>query len=72
MNVTSIKAKLIVICIDLILVIEDDNIHNIIVLTNSISTVSKVLEFYVSPFQSSIILLTCHKLHSAISPSISQ
>jgi len=57
-NVTSIKAKLIAICIDLIPTIEDNNTHNIIVLTDSISIANKVLESYVNFFQNSIIPLT--------------
>ena len=54
-NVTTIEAKLIAICIGLIPTIENDNIHNIIVITNSISAASKVLESKVNPLQNMVI-----------------
>ena len=44
MNVMSIEAKLMAICIGLISVIENNNSHNIIVITNSITAASKILE----------------------------
>ena len=51
------KAKLIAIHIYLISVMEDNNMHNIIVVTDSITTTSKVLKSNVNPFQKIIILL---------------
>ena len=43
-NVTSIEAELMAIHIGLIPTMENDNIHNIIVITDSISAASKILE----------------------------
>jgi len=45
-------------CIGLISTIKDNDIYNIIVITDSISAVSKVLESHVNPFQNYVILLT--------------
>jgi len=57
-NVTSIEAELMAICIGPISAMENNNTQNIIVLTNSISAVSKVLEFHVNSLQNSVIPLT--------------
>ena len=57
MNVMPAKAELMAIYIYLIPVMEDNNMHNIIVVTDSITTTSKVLESNVNPFQKIIILL---------------
>ena len=51
------KAELMAIHIYLISVMEDNNMHNIIIVTDSITTTSKVLESNVNPFQKIIILL---------------
>jgi len=48
-NVTPIEAKLMAIHIGLIPAIEDNNIYDITVITNSISAASKVLESKVDP-----------------------
>ena len=49
-NITSIKAKLIAICIGFISAIERDDIHNVIIITDSIAAANKILELYVNPF----------------------
>jgi len=56
-NITSIEAKLMTIHIGLIFTVEDNDIYNIIVLTNYISATSKVLESCVNLFQNYVILL---------------
>jgi len=58
MNIISIKAKLIAICISLIPTMENNDTCNIIVLTNSISVANKVFKSYISPAQNIILLLT--------------
>jgi len=54
---SSIEAELMAIQTDLISTIERDNIHNIIVIINSISTVKKILESKVNPLQNIFILI---------------
>ena len=54
-NVTPIEAELMAIHIGLIPAMEDNNIHNITVITDSISAASKVLESKVDPFQNMVI-----------------
>jgi len=56
-NITSIEAKLMVIHIGLIPTMKNDNIYNIIVITDSISTASKILESKVDPLQNIVIPL---------------
>ena len=51
MNVTSIKAKLIAICISLISAMERDDIYNVTIVTDSIAAANKILELHVNPFQ---------------------
>jgi len=48
-NIIAVKAELIAICTGLIPAIEINNIHNIIVITNSITAAKKILEFKVNP-----------------------
>jgi len=47
--VTSIEAKLMAICTGLISAIERDNIYDIIVITDSIAAVKKILKSKVDP-----------------------
>ena len=54
-NVSPIKAELITIQTSLIPAMERDNIHNIIVITNSISAARKILESKVDPLQNIFI-----------------
>ena len=54
-NVTPIEAELMAIHIGLIPAMEDNNIHDITVITNSISAASKVLESKVDPLQNMVI-----------------
>jgi len=54
-NVTPIEVELMAIHISLIPAIEDNNIHDITVITDSISAASKVLESKVNPFQNMVI-----------------
>jgi len=54
MNITSVKAELIAICIGLI---EDKDNQNIIFITDSFSTTRKVIKSYIIPFQKIIIPL---------------
>jgi len=51
----SIEAEFMAICTGLISTIERDNIHNIIVITDSITTARKILESKVDPFQNIFI-----------------
>jgi len=53
--VTSIEAELMAIYIGLISAIERDNIHDIIVITDSIAAVKKILESKVNPLQNIFI-----------------
>ena len=57
MNIISIKAELMAICIGLIPAMKNNDTHNIIVITNSITATSKVLKSHVNPFQNIIIPL---------------
>jgi len=50
MNITSIEAELMAICIGLIPTIEDNDTHDIIVLTDTISTANKIFKSCVNPF----------------------
>jgi len=56
-NVTLIKAKLMAIHIGLIPAMENDNIHDIIVITDFISAASKILESKVDSLQNMVIPL---------------
>ena len=56
-NITSIEAELMAICIGLILAMEIDNIHNITVITDSIAAARKILESKVNPLQNMFIPL---------------
>jgi len=51
MNIASIKAELIAIHLDLISAITKNDTHNIIVITNSITTTSKSLNPMLIPFK---------------------
>jgi len=53
--VTSVKAELMAICTGLIPAMERDNIHNIIVITDSIATAKKILESKVNSLQNIFI-----------------
>jgi len=53
----SVKAKLMAICIGLIPVIANNDTYNIIVITDSITTASKVLESNINSFQNIAIPL---------------
>ena len=57
MNVTSVEAELLAIRIGLIPAMEENDTHDIIVITDSISAASKTLKSHVNPFQNSVILL---------------
>jgi len=57
MNIISIKAELMAICIGLIPAMKNNDTHNIIVITNSITATSKVLKSHVNLFQNIIIPL---------------
>jgi len=57
MNIMSVEAELIAICIGLIPAINNKDIHNIIVIIDSITIASKILESQINPFQKIIILL---------------
>ena len=48
-NVTPIEAELMAICTGLISTMEIDNIHDIIVITDSIAAARKILESKVNP-----------------------
>jgi len=56
-NITALKAKLMAIHTRLILAMQIDNIHNIIIITNSIVVGRKILESKVGPLQNMVILL---------------
>ena len=57
MNVTSVKAKLMAICIGLIPVMANNDMHNIIVVIDFITATFKVLESNINLFQNIVILL---------------
>ena len=57
MNVAPIEAKLMAIYIGLIPVMDNNNTHNITIITNSIKDTKKIIESKVNPFQSLVILL---------------
>jgi len=57
-NVTSIEAKLMAICLGLIPTMEEENIHNIIVITNSTAAAKKVFESKTDPLQNMFIPVT--------------
>jgi len=57
-NVTSIEAELMAICLGLIPAMEEKNVHNIIVITDSIATAKKVFKLKTDPLQNMFILLT--------------
>ena len=57
-NVTSIEAELMAIRLGLISAMEEENIHNIIVITDSIAAAKKVLESKTDPLQNMFILVT--------------
>jgi len=57
-NVTSIEAKLMAICLGLIPAIEEENVHNIIIITNSITAAKKAFESKTDPLQNMFILVT--------------
>jgi len=57
MYITSVEAELIAMHIGLIPTIEDNNTHDIIIITDLISATSKVLKSHVNPFQNYVILL---------------
>jgi len=57
MNIMFVEAELIAICIGLIPTIDNKDIHNIIVIIDSITIASKILESQINPFQKIIILL---------------
>jgi len=56
-NVIPLKAELMAIRTGLIPAMEIDNIHNITVITNSITTARKILEFKVDPLQNMFIVI---------------
>jgi len=57
-NITALEAELMAICTGLIPTMEIENIHNIIVITDSIVAGKKILESKVNPLQNMIIPLT--------------
>jgi len=57
MNVNSVKAVLMAICIGLIPTIEDKDNQNIIVITNSLSAARKIIKSHITPFQKIIVPL---------------
>jgi len=57
LNITSIKAELMAVCTGLIPAIEIDNIHDITVITDSITAARKILESKVDPLQNMLIPL---------------
>jgi len=57
-NITSIKAELMAICLGLIPAMEEENVHNIIVITNSITAAKKFFESKTDPLQNMFILVT--------------
>jgi len=57
-NVTALEAELMAICTGLIPTMEIENIHDIIVITDSIVAGKKILESKVNPLQNMVIPLT--------------
>jgi len=57
-NVTSIEAELMATRLGLIPTMEEENVHNIIVITDSIATAKKVFESKTNPLQNMFILVT--------------
>ena len=57
-NVTSIEAELMAICLGLIPAIEEENIHDIIIITNSIAAAKKVFKSKTDPLQNMFIPVT--------------
>jgi len=57
-NIIALEAKLMAICTGLIPAMEIVNVHNIIVITDSIAAERKILESKVNPLQNMVILLT--------------
>jgi len=57
-NITALEAKLMAICTRLIPAMEIENVHNIIVITDSIAAGRKILESKVNPLQNIVISLT--------------
>ena len=57
-NIIALEAKLMAICTGLIPAMEIVNVHNIIVITDSIAAERKILESKVKPLQNMVILLT--------------
>jgi len=57
-NITSIEAELMAICLGLIPAMEEENVHNIIVITDSIAAAKKVFESKTNPLQNMFILVT--------------
>jgi len=56
-NVTSLEAKLMAICTGLIPAMEIDDIHNITIITDSITVAKKILEFKVDLLQNMFLPL---------------
>jgi len=56
-NVTPIKAKLMAIHLGFISIMDNNDIHNIIIITDSIKAAKNIIESKVNPFQSLIIPL---------------
>jgi len=57
-NITSIEAELMAIRLGLILAMEEENVHNIIVITDSIAVAKKVFESKTDPLQNMFIPVT--------------
>jgi len=57
-NVTLIEAELMAIHLGLIPTIEEENVHNIIVITNSIAAAKKMFESKTDPLQNMFIPVT--------------
>jgi len=57
-NVTSIEAELMAICLGLIPAMEEENIHDIIVITDSIAIAKKIFESKTDPLQNMFIPVT--------------
>jgi len=57
-NVTSIEAKLMAICLGLIPAMKEENVHDIIIITNSIATAKKIFESKTDPLQNIFIPVT--------------
>jgi len=58
MNIASIKAELMSMCISLIPAMDNEDTHEIIVITDSITAASKILESQINPLQKIVIPLT--------------